>query len=205
MAWLQNSRFKPGDRLKEEELAEELRVSRTPVREAFKTLAAHGFITKVARKGVLVSEINPRELQEVMDLRYLLEMHAAERGVERITDAEIGAMRSLVEQCDALVTAQDVQAYIQYVKQDCDLHRLIILAARNRLLAEIYERLAVFLQIARVRLSQTGPDMTRGHEEHRRIVAAYAQRDKDQLLELLGNHLNRSRKEILQVVASMGS
>lgn len=203
LAWLQNSRYKPGDRLKEERLAEELGVSRTPVREALKTLAAHGFVTNVARKGVVVSEIDPQALEEVLDLRHLLEMHAASRGVEHITDDEISAMRALVEQCDALVTMQDVYAYIQYVKQDCDLHRLIVVAARSRLLTEIYERLAVFLQIARVRFSQTGPDMTRGHEEHRLIVDAYAQRDRGRLLELLDHHLCRSRKEILAVAASM--
>lgn len=89
LEWIVNARLEPGQRLRESALAEELGVSRTPVREALKRLAADGFVTATARRGVYVSEIDRQRLEEILEVRYLLEMYAAERGVERISQEEL--------------------------------------------------------------------------------------------------------------------
>lgn len=197
-----NAGFHPGQRLKESELAEELGVSRTPIREALKRLAADGFVRVMPRRGVFVSEIDSERLEEILDLRHLLEMYAAERGAERISEEELQEMRLLVEECEPLVGSTDRHDYNGYVQRDCDLHRLVIKAGGNGLLIELYERLAVFLQIARVRLFESRPDMAKGHEEHKAIVEAYEARNGDRLLQALQSHLRRSRDEILQVATS---
>jgi DNA-binding GntR family transcriptional regulator len=199
MEWIANSRLKPGQRLKETELARELGVSRTPIREALKGLTASRFVTAMPRKGVFVSEIDSQSLEEILELRYLLEMYAAERGIERISQNELCEMRSLVEGCGSLVNSNRRVEYNRYVQKDCNLHRLIIKTSGNNLLAELYERLAVFLQIARVRLFESRPAMTKGHEEHKAIVAAYEAGDRDRILQALGSHLSRSKKEILEL------
>lgn len=201
--WIVNARLEPGQRLRESALAEELGVSRTPVREALKRLAADGFVTATARRGVYVSEIDSQRLEEILDLRYLLEMYAVERGAERISQQELREMRFLVEGCESLVESSDRLQYNRYVQRDCDLHRLIIRTTGNGLLAELYERLAVFLQIARVRLFEVRPSMARGHEEHKAVMGAYEARDKDRVLLVLGSHLRRSREEILEVAAKV--
>jgi DNA-binding GntR family transcriptional regulator len=97
------------------------------------------------------------------------------------------------------VTHGGEQAYRQWLHKDRAFHRLIVETAGNSLLNELYERLAVFLQIARVRLSQLGPSTAKGHEEHKIIVKAYEARDRDSLIQALGSHLGRSRNEILEV------
>lgn len=199
LEWIAHGRLKPGQRLKETELAEELGVSRTPVREALKRLAAAGFVIAVPRKGVVVGEVETDRLEEILELRYLLETYAAEGGVERISQDELREMRLLIEGCDAIVDSSGRLEYNRYVRRDCDLHRLIIRTGGNALLGELYERLAVFLQIARVRLFESRPGMVRGHEEHKAILEAYERRDKGRLLRLLGSHLRRSSKEFLEL------
>lgn len=199
LEWIAHGRLKPGQRLKETELAEELGVSRTPVREALKGLAAAGFVIAVPRKGVVVSDVETDRLEETLELRYLFEMYAAEGSVERISQDELREMRFLIEECDAIVDSRDRLEYNQYVRRDCDLHRLIIKTGHNALLSELYERLAVFLRIARVRLFESRPDMAKGHEEHKAILEAYERRDKGRLLRLLDSHLRRSSKEFLEL------
>lgn len=176
LKWIVASRLEPGQRLKEAELAEELGVSRTPVREALKRLAADGFVTTVPRGGVFVSEIDSQELEEILEIRFVFEIYAAERGVERISQEELSEMRSLVNECESLVESTDRLDYHRYVQKDCDFHRSIVRASGNDLLTEFYERLAVFLQISRVRMLELRPHIAVGHDEHKAILAMYEAR-----------------------------
>lgn len=196
-----HSRLKPGQRLRESTLAEELGVSRTPIREALKSLAASGFVAIKPRRGVFVSDIDATRLEEILELRHLLEMYAAKRGLERISQKDLREMRSLVERSESVADSTDWLEYEGYVDVDRDLHRLIIGSCGNGLLTEFYERLAVFLQMARVRLFESTPNIAKGHEEHKLIVRAYETRDRDLLLQVLESHLERSRNEILEVAA----
>ena len=196
--WIVSARLKPGMRLRENELAEELGISRTPIREALKKLAGLGIVTMVPRRGAYVGEIDDRKLEEILDLRYILEMYAAERGVKRISQDGLRDMRSSVEECESVLDGADPSEYLRFIEADSGLHRLIIETSGNDVLRALYERLAVFLQIARVRFSQPTRDMARGYEEHRAVLRAYEERDEDRLLQALGEHLTRARNEILE-------
>jgi len=200
LEWIISTRFKPGQRLNETLLAEELGVSRTPVREALRSLVARGYLTVIPRRGIYAPQVDVSRLEEALDLRYLMEMYAAERGIESATREQMQKMGVLVQECESLAASRDWHQYNQYVRRDCDIHRLIIEAAGNGLLIEFYERLAVFLQIARVRLFEHRPIMTKGHEEHKLIVRAYETRDRAQLLDELGRHLTRSRRELIEIM-----
>lgn len=198
-----SGRLRPGQKLKETELAEELGVSRTPVREALNKLEGGGFVTIIPRRGVFVSEVDSRRLEDILDFRYLLEMYGAERGVERISQKDLREMRSLVQECESLVGRSDRHAYNQYVRRDRDFHTLIVKSGDNSVLTESYERLAVFLQIAQVQLTQSRPNMVKGHREHKAILAAYEARDRDRVLQALGSQLRRSKNEVLEVAGSV--
>lgn len=196
--WIMSSRFEPGERVRESRVAEELGVSRTPVREALKRLAERGFVRTIPRRGVFVTEIDGRRLEEILELRYLFEMHAAETGVGRISDEELAEMHSLIDELESLVGSLD--DYVRYLGQDCRFHRLIIRACGNRLLNELYDRQMAFLQIAKIRLSRPqSANMQRGCREHKSIVEAYEAGDRDRLLQVLGVHLNRTRCEVLEL------
>src|ERR1700742_2986218 len=90
-------RLRPGDRLKEDMIAKELEVSRTPVREAIAMLQAEGLLDAQQHRGAQVRSYPPGELEEIYDLRGILEGYAARRAATRITARELSRLRASVE------------------------------------------------------------------------------------------------------------
>lgn len=193
----------PGQRLSETALAEELGVSRTPVREALKVLTGSGLIEAIPRRGFFVRGIDASRLRQALDLRYILEMYAAEQGIETVSQEELSKMESLLEECAMMLKAHGAIDYGRYVRRDCDLHRLIVKTSRNELLIDFYGKLSIHLQLAFVRFAQPVRSMRQGHEEHVAIVQAYQSKDKDSLLQALGGQLQRSRGEILGLAENL--
>lgn len=103
--------FLPGERLNEGELAKELNVSRTPLREALNRLTTEGFLRTVSGKGFFFRELDPQELFDLYELRIALELAAIGLAVSRASDAEIDALSKLVddstswEECTHVVRA----------------------------------------------------------------------------------------------------
>jgi len=92
-----NGKLKPGDRLVERELAEQLGVSRTPVREALRKLELENLVTHIPRKGVVVSEISREDIIEILDIRACLEGLVARIAAEKVTKQDIEELRSYLE------------------------------------------------------------------------------------------------------------
>ena len=88
----------PGERLREEELAKKLGVSRTPIREAIRRLAAEGLIEVEANRGALIPKIDPREVDEIFDLRALLEGYGAEQATLNISRRALSNLREFAEE-----------------------------------------------------------------------------------------------------------
>ena len=87
----------PGDRLMETELANEMGISRTPVREAMRRLETDGYVVIQPRKGSYVADISIKDIEDVFEIRTVLEMLAARNAAERATDDEIGELRATAE------------------------------------------------------------------------------------------------------------
>lgn len=100
--------YKRGDKLKQADIAAELGVSITPVREALKVLEMEGFVVSVPHKGLSVPEIEPERAREIFELRVMLERSLTEKALARITKEEIAEIRALHRELTALVKARDV-------------------------------------------------------------------------------------------------
>ena len=99
--------FAPGERLVQSDLADQLGVSRTPIREALHQLASEGLVTLSRYKGAAVTEFSPVELEEIYHVRIALESYAARLATERITDEELCELRRLVRQMREAFEARD--------------------------------------------------------------------------------------------------
>ncbi|SHH20816.1 DNA-binding transcriptional regulator, GntR family [Pollutimonas bauzanensis] len=97
-----------GDKLKQADIAAELGVSITPVREALKVLEMEGFVASVPHKGLSVPDIDPENAREIFELRVLLERDLVERAVARITKAQIEELREMHRQLSKLVKEREV-------------------------------------------------------------------------------------------------
>src|SRR5947199_10401231 len=95
-----DGRLEPGRRLKEEELARELGISRTPVREALLMLQAEGLVVSTPNRGAMVRVHDAEDLDDLYQLRALLEGHATRRAATRISEQEIEALRESCERFD---------------------------------------------------------------------------------------------------------
>jgi DNA-binding GntR family transcriptional regulator len=97
-----------GDKLKQADIAAELGVSITPVREALKVLEMEGFVASVPHKGLSVPDIDPQNAQEIFDLRVLLERELVQKAMARITKAQIEELREMQREMTKLVKAREI-------------------------------------------------------------------------------------------------
>jgi len=121
--------FRPGDRLREIEVAERLALSRTPVREALRKLESDGIVEHRPRLGAVIRTLTPSEVVELYEMRLVLERTAAQMAAKHANDAEIDLLNDINDQIAAL--GDDTQ---QAAALNQDFHHRIYLASRNRFL-----------------------------------------------------------------------
>lgn len=176
----------PGQRVSERAIVEQLDgVSRTPLREAFKILAAEGLLTIAPNRGARVTALSLREVEEAIELLVGLEGLAAEAACARIAEAALGEIEALhARMCDAFAAGE----LMHYFEINQAIHQRIVDAADNRVLSRIYAT-----ESARVRRYRYAGN--RRHErwegalaEHGQIVAALRARNGALLRELLRAH-----------------
>lgn len=125
----------PGTRMMEVELAEDMGVSRTPVREAIRKLEKEGLVTIEPRKGAYASNISIKDMVDVLEVRQGLEAMAAAIASEKISDAQKEELQNAVDQYRAAVESEDVEEIIKY---DQKFHMLIVTYSDNKTLTQVF-------------------------------------------------------------------
>jgi len=188
-------RLEPGERLMEIQLAEEMGVSRTPVREAIRKLELEGFVVMIPRKGAYVAGISLHDITDVFEVRAALESLAAGLAAERITEKELEDLeRRLVEIAEVSNDSSDLNVVVE---RDTNFHDAIYKASRNKTLIQIVSRLQDQIQRFRsVSLAQPGRTKMAVHE-HRQIVDAIANRDVELAQTLAREHIESAEQSML--------
>ena len=168
---IQNGTLQPGERLMEIPLAEELGVSRTPIREAIRKLELEGFVIMMPRRGAYVANITLKDITQVFELRSALEELAAGLAAERITEEEIETLERMLVEIGEHMENKDME---RVVAADVAFHEVLYKASRNDRLVEIVHNLRE--QTYRFRsfsMNQPGR-LRKTWEEHRLLVEAIA-------------------------------
>ncbi|MHB1406021.1 MAG: GntR family transcriptional regulator [Desulfitobacteriaceae bacterium] len=176
--------LKPSERLMEIQLAEEMGVSRTPVREAIRKLELEGFVVMIPRKGAYVAGVSHKDVADVFEIRAALEGLAAGLAAERITDDEIEQMERVL-----LYKEGEERDLELIVKSDTDFHALVYKASRNQRLVQILENLREQIQRFRATSLAVPGRVRDAIEEHRAIVEALANHDVEKAQELANSHI----------------
>lgn len=189
-------RLKPGERLMEIQLAEEMGVSRTPVREAIRKLELEGFVVMVPRKGAYVADISVKDIADVFEVRAALEGLAAGLAAERITTEELEELdRALTKTYE--VSKHDLNAIVE---TDTNFHALIYRASRNERLVQIISNLADQIQRFRA-TSLAQPGRTKlAIEEHAKIVDAISDRNVELAQTLAREHIELAEQTLLNAL-----
>lgn len=195
-----NQVLKPGERLMEIQLADEMGVSRTPVREAIRKLELEGLVVMVPRKGAYVAGVSMKDIHEVFELRSALEGLAVTLAAERITDAELEELeRQVVKESEEREADINTIVYI-----DTTIHDMIYQAARNQRLVQFISILQEQLQRFRAAsLSKPGRSKT-ALEEHKKIVEALAERNGKLAAKLAREHIENAENAMIYVMEGSG-
>lgn len=192
-------RFAPGQRINVDELRQQLGVSRTPLKDGLNRLALQGLVRVAPRYGTFVSELRADEMAEISDVRLVLELHAVELGVPRISHQQLQRMREYVGAMKATVTPQDnCTDHMAFVGSDHGFHQVILEAAGNSKLVEVYENLNVHIQVARVYYMSTHKRAQQVCDEHEAILRAYESRDVTAAKAAMTTHLETARRATLE-------
>ena len=198
--------FRGGDQIHLGELADQMGVSRTPVKDAINRLAHEAFLEIVPRRGTYVVPITGRAVVEVFEVRETFELWAAARGLSTVTPAVLAAMRHAVTEGRRVVTAGGTRAGDDgaFSGQDERFHLLLIQQPGNRRLVEMYKSLGWIPQLIRLYYRRPLQLQMDTQLEHERILHAYETRNPGALTEALHNHLTNGRYRALQLLEENG-
>ena len=187
--------LQPGERIMENQLAEQLRVSRTPVREAIRKLEQEGFVVMVPRRGTYVADLSIRDINEVFEIRTALEVLAAGLAAERMTEEDLEKLERLLVEIGELI---DLEATAKLVEADCRFHDILYSATHNKTLANIINNLREKFTPFRA-ISYAYPGRAkRSLEEHRRLVEALAERNPVLAQQVARKHMEKAEQTLLQ-------
>jgi len=178
--------FKAGTQLLQEEIARQLRVSATPVREAFSILEAEGFIERRPHRGATVREWNYRQIEDVYELRRLIENFGIRRTVKNATSADLDELEALIAAAKKAIHDKDVQRARQ---ANLRFHGKLMTMSGSEPLANIVDTL---LAASQYYVPRNEPALLRNSEDHRSILEAIRRRDADKAADLLGRHMDRN-------------
>jgi len=195
--------FAPGQRLRLDDLAARLGMSRTPVKDALNALATEGLVDIIPRRGTFVAALSAETVAEVFELRRALELLAAESLVARVTDEEIGQLKGLLAALDESAEGDADE----HLRRNMAFHRAFVRLAGNRKLLEVYESLNVHIQIARIHARWQNWQQRRRQEreEHHAMLEALEARDAARLAAAVDAHIRRAKRSLVEDLQSIGS
>jgi DNA-binding GntR family transcriptional regulator len=188
----------PGMKLNERELCETLGISRTPLREAMKVLAAEGLIDISPNRGAFVSRMSETEIRETFEVMSGLESQSGELAAMRITPVEIAEIKALHYAMLACRAQNDLPGY--YSRNQA-IHNKINEAARNSVLRQMYLSLNRRLLALRFRSNFQAEKWDRAVQEHEEMIKALESRDGSRLGSILRQHLLEKRDAVLKDMA----
>jgi len=186
----------PMSPIDEQALMEELQLGRTPIREALQRLAAENLVSIIPRRGMFVADIGLTDLQQVFELRMMLEGYCARLAAQRASDNQLAEMQRLIGELEYVSESDRKQLMII----DEQFHELLYQAADNEFLADTLRRLhALSFRIWHLVLDRLG-GVRGAMEQHVEITKAITARDEERAEALLRKHICEFQSEIKSVL-----
>ena len=199
---LVENRIAPGAKLNERALSEALNVSRTPLREAIKMLAAEGLVELLPNRGAIAVCLTEADVLNTFEVMAGLEAQSGALAAERVTDAELQEITAMHYEMLAAYIRRDLPAYYQL---NAAIHSAINRAAKNPVLTATYQQVNARLQALRFRSNQDEGKWQAAMAEHDQMIAALTARDAAALQRVLTKHLTNKRDVVVQQLRAMNN
>jgi DNA-binding GntR family transcriptional regulator len=179
-------RYRPGEKLSETRLAEDLNLGRSPIRTALARLGGEGWIKVLPQSGTFVRELSPQEVADVAELRLLLEAHAAHRAAERIGPDDLNLLRAEFE----ALKAKGVDGHFEeFLRLDDHFHTTLHRVAGNQRVAEILQNLRDQIHWIRVVNAILPGRVAESLKEMDRVLVALERRDGEEAAKAMRQHI----------------
>lgn len=185
--------YTPGQRLQETELAASLHVSRSPIREALRQLASDGLVEEFPNRGVFVKEFTAHDIQEVFDVRVLLESYAILHSPAHMTPARMEELMGYLDQLEHYHQQDQLE---DYIRVDAQLHQAIIRLGGNRVVEQMYERVHSLIQQFRIYSLTSKQRFDESVVEHRTVVHCLLTGNVEEVDRVNQAHLTLARDKI---------
>jgi len=199
--------IEPSRRLYEVEVARMFNASRTPVREAFRRLEHDGVAERLAQGGIRVSQPDEQTIEDLFNLRALLEVHAIELACARIGAEEIANLKQIRAQAGELLKSADLSqefTYRRFIELSSMFHDTIYNATRSRVLIRVISNIrsmVVSVRSMSVRLDSS----KQVWDEHSRLIDHLERREKAAAVRLIKQHVSKTAQQVLAFVRSRQS
>ncbi len=200
-----NQEFAPGSHLTEVMLTQRLGISRTPIREAFRRLGAEGWLEILPDQGVRVSEWSLRDIDEVFEIRVLLESYIARRAATRIHADDIEKLRLYTQKMEPQNNLPLDDMLEQRSAANSAFHNLLVEAAGNIRLHRILQVMIEIPVVKRTFKSYTAEESQRSVAHHYEIIAALEAGDGDWAAAIMRSHILAGRHAVARQLPTASS
>jgi DNA-binding GntR family transcriptional regulator len=186
--------LKPGERLMELQLAAQLGVSRTPIREAIRKLELEGLVVMIPRKGAAVANITEKDTKDVLEVRRTLEMFAVEVACDRITEEQLIQLKEAAKAFEASKGSMDL---IRIAETDMQFHEIIYEATHNERLVQMLNNLRENMYRYRIEYLKDSNYYDGLVREHKAILEAIESGDKEKAGIYMKNHIENQQLAVI--------
>lgn len=194
---LVEGKIAPGSKLNERELAESLHVSRTPIREAIRRLAADGLVELIANRGAIAVQLSLADVIHTFDVIADLEGFSGELAAKNITNTALSELEALQYEMMASYARRDLSTYY---KLNLRIHHLINQAASNPVLTKLFSQVNARIEALRFRSNQDGVKWEKAVEEHQEMLDALKARDPGRMRKIMMTHVQNKRDVVIQLL-----
>jgi DNA-binding GntR family transcriptional regulator len=197
--------YPAGSHLQEARIAEEARVSRTPVREALRRLSNEHFVRFVPNQGAFVATWRDDDVEVIFELRAMLEGYAAQRAAERITPAQIDELARCADEIERLCRHHSPENHRRSLEYNQRFHAIVTEATGSDRMQRMLAWLVEMPLILRTMDRYSNEDVERSNRHHRELVEAFRARDGNWARSVMEAHLRAARQVYLSRGTAAGS
>lgn len=192
---LLNLEFPPGSRIREDLIAEDIGMSRTPVREAINQLVSEGLINSTPRKGLFFIDLTMEEINDIIDVREQLECLAVKKCIDRIDENGLNRLEEIIKSAEESLRQED---YKMCNELDSSFHQEIVQSTGNRKLIQYLKEVEDFMHIARAmeKMTLARQRVEKSLEQHWSIFDSIKARDKTAATEALIRNIEQLRSHL---------
>ncbi len=194
---LVEGKIAPGSKLNERELAESLNVSRTPIREAIRRLAADGLVELITNRGAIAIQLSLENVIHTFDVIAQLEGFSGELAATNISNTTLSELEALQYEMMASYARRDLSSYY---KLNLRIHHLINQAADNPVLTQLFSQVNARIEALRFRSNQDGVKWEKAVEEHQEMLDALKARDSVRMRNIMIQHVKNKRDVVVQLL-----